>query len=105
MSNAKKQRRAAFRKAVFGRDGHKCVFCPITVGLDAHHITNRNEMPNGGYVVENGITLCAEHHLAAETCGVGSGWHIRYSPGALYELIGSSMEKAVAADKKEQEND
>lgn len=26
--------------------------------LDAHHITDRNEMPNGGYVPENGISLC-----------------------------------------------
>lgn len=43
--------RAKFRDEVFRRDKHKCVFCDVTENLDAHHITDRNEMLNGGYVV------------------------------------------------------
>ena len=63
---SKKLIRQKFRDEVFGRDGYKCVFCGKTNNLDAHHITNRNEMPNGGYVKENGITLCPVHHSIEE---------------------------------------
>jgi 5-methylcytosine-specific restriction endonuclease McrA len=65
-SRAKSQVREAFRCAVFKRDGYKCVFCNITEHLDAHHIINRNLMPDGGYVLDNGVTLCELHHLMAE---------------------------------------
>lgn len=66
MSSNKKAVRQAFREAVFERDGHRCVFCHITENLDAHHIINRNLMPNGGYTLDNGVTLCPIHHLDAE---------------------------------------
>ena len=51
---------------VFARDGCKCLFCNETTNLDAHHIFNRNTMPNGGYTIENGATLCHKHHIEAE---------------------------------------
>ena len=61
-----------FRAAVFGRDGFTCRGCGFAStperaedALDAHHITDRNEMPNGGYVAENGITLCEVCHAKA----------------------------------------
>lgn len=85
----KQKIRQKFRNDVFQRDGHKCVFCNKTEKLDAHHITDRNEMPNGGYVLENGITLCPEHHLLAEEYHNGKiieGW----TPDDLYKKIGSS---------------
>ena len=57
MSKKKKLIREQFRDAVFKRDDYKCQHCGEDVGpvlanqyLDAHHITDRNEMPNGGYV-------------------------------------------------------
>jgi len=56
----KKTIREHFRNEVLERDGNKCKFCPRTDSLDAHHITDRHDMPNGGYVKENGITLCPE---------------------------------------------
>jgi hypothetical protein len=95
--NKKKQIRANFRNAVFKRDGHKCVFCDHTDDLDAHHITDRTEMPNGGYVAANGITLCPEHHLQAEQYHISGGkfWTDRMHPLELYEKIGSSIEKAI----------
>ena len=47
----KKQIRENFRNTVFERDGHKCLVCNRSdVKLDAHHIIDRHEMPNGGYV-------------------------------------------------------
>lgn len=62
----KKQIRQNFNDSVFKRDKYKCVFCKITENLDASHITDRHEMPNGGYAKENGITLCPQHHMDAE---------------------------------------
>jgi hypothetical protein len=53
-------------------------------------------MPNGGYVPENGISLCKVDencHLKAERCEPG------YDPGALYERIGSSYEAAFEASE------
>lgn len=97
----KKQIRQVFRDAVFGRDG-KCVFCGKTENLDAHHITDRNEMPNGGYVKENGITLCPEHHLQAEKFHISGGkeWDEGFHPDDLYKKIGSSYFSALKASEK-----
>lgn len=71
--NRKKQIRKNFRDAVFKRDGNKCVFCDCTEDLDAHHITDRNEMPNGGYVAANGITVCPVHHEECEQYHISEG--------------------------------
>lgn len=65
--------RDAFREGVFARDGHKCVFCgkrpeDTPEGkLDAHHILERRLWTNGGYFLENGASVCEEHHLKCET--------------------------------------
>ena len=99
--NNKKLMRENFRNAVFARDNFTCVFCDRVENLDAHHITDRNEMPNGGYVIENGITLCEEHHKLAEiyhyTNKIQSiyGFH----PDDLYEKIGSSYELAYKSSE------
>lgn len=98
----KKIVRQKFRDDVFGRDGHKCVFCDITENLDAHHITDRSLMPNGGYVKENGISLCEQHHLDAEEFHMtnGSRWIKGMHPDDLYEIIGSSYTLAVSKSEK-----
>lgn len=58
--------RDAFRSAVFARDNHRCVVCQAPA-VDAHHILERRLWPDGGYYLENGASVCASHHLAAET--------------------------------------
>jgi hypothetical protein len=64
--------RDEFREAVFKRDGHRCVFCKKTAEdtpegkLDAHHIIERRLWPDGGYYLDNGATVCEEHHLLCE---------------------------------------
>lgn len=96
MSNKKKQIRENFRNNVFSRDKNKCLKCGKQC-VDAHHITDRNEISNGGYVKENGISLCTECHEKAEV------WHNSgktefvdgYHPNDLYMLINSSYELAV----------
>jgi 5-methylcytosine-specific restriction endonuclease McrA len=58
MSNQKKLIRQKFRDMTFARDNYKCKICGCgDKTLDAHHITDRKLMPNGGYVKENGINL------------------------------------------------
>ncbi len=105
MSAEKKRIRQEFRDAVFARDGHKCRGCGWSLfrddlQLDAHHITDRTLMPNGGYVKENGISLCPGCHEKAEvfhsTGTALPGW----SPDDLYQKIGSSHERAVAASQR-----
>ena len=93
--------RALFRDAVFNRDRHKCVFCDVTENLDAHHITDRNEMPNGGYVVQNGITLCEKHHMDAEKFHITGGkeWVEGMHPDDLYAKVGSNKFKATEASR------
>jgi hypothetical protein len=91
--------RLQFREAVFRRDGHKCVFCDVTQDLDAHHITDRNLMPNGGYVKENGITLCSKHHIDAEAFHISGGatWVEGFHPNDLYKVVDSSYDQAYNA--------
>lgn len=106
MSQRKKQVRQKFRAAVFARDGFACRACGFASTperadeeLDAHHITDRNEMPNGGYVAENGISLCAECHAKAEAFHCGDPVPPGFAPAELYALIGSSEEEARAASE------
>lgn len=54
-----------FREGVFARDGNACVICG-TPAKDAHHIVERRLFPDGGYYMDNGASLCEEHHRAAE---------------------------------------
>lgn len=101
MSQKKKEIRIHFRDDTFARDGHRCKVCGnASLPLDAHHITDRNLMPNGGYVPENGITLCPGCHEKAEVFhNTGTpleGW----SPQNLYDMIGSSYDLAVRASNR-----
>lgn len=67
---------------------------------DAHHITDRALMPNGGYVQENGITLCPECHRKAETFHETGTALPGWSPDDLYRKVGSSREEAETASKR-----
>lgn len=95
---SKKEIRKIFKAIVFDRDKGKCRLCGLNA-VDAHHITDRGEMPNGGYVLSNGISLCSTCHWKAEeyhrTLGKSG-----LTPGYFYGLIGSSLEKAVQDSEK-----
>lgn len=107
MGSEKKKIRKAFRDACYKRDGFRCAMCNLKSSkdnaekdLDAHHITDRNLLPNGGYVVENGISLCEECHKKAEVFH-STGTPIEgYSVDDLYKKVNSSLEKAVKASEK-----
>lgn len=102
----KKQIRSEFRKLVFKRDNYTCRACgkkysleTAEENLDAHHITNRNDVPNGGYVKENGVSLCKHGnpscHEKAEANNLPG-----FSKEELYAKIGSSYELAYQASSK-----
>lgn len=97
MSKQKKQIRQKFRNVVYDRDQHQCMICNLAgVKLDAHHITDRSLMPNGGYVLENGITLCEPCHKKAECYDSDNAFaNKNFDPKTLYDLIGSTYELAV----------
>ena len=57
--------RDTFRNSVFERDNHLCVVCKEPA-VDAHHIMERRLFSNGGYYIDNGVSLCTKHHLEAE---------------------------------------
>ncbi len=108
MSKSKEEVRKNFRDSCFKRDKFTCVMCGIKASshdeamliFDVHHICPRTEMPCGGFVLENGITLCHDDHLKAEEF-YSSGVAIPgYSPDELYKRINSSKEKAVEASKR-----
>lgn len=100
----KSKKREEFKTEVLTRDKFICQVCKIKgtpETLDAHHITDRNEMPNGGYVLENGITVHKEKcHLLVEEFHISNGvnWRTGLHPDDLYKMINSSKEKALAAD-------
>lgn len=107
----KKQIRQEFRNEVFKRDNYICQApgCGkkgTEETLDAHHITDRTEMPNGGYVKENGITLCKEGcHEKAELFHQTGGekWEEGMHPLDLYNRIGTHFDIAYYASLKPSE--
>lgn len=116
MSEEKHEIRERFRAEVLARDRHRCMLCGRSgVPLDVHHIIPRKLMPGGGYVPENGITLCAVRdgdgrlscHERAEGVldDILSGRRknprdAAPTPDALFGRIGSSWIIALAAAAK-----
>jgi predicted restriction endonuclease len=104
MSNQKKAIRKAFREDCFKRDDYRCVCCgfkpemdKVNEQLDAHHIQDRNLMPNGGYVKQNGISLCLSCHEKAEQLHRTGVAFVGYTCEELYAKIGSSLDEAIKA--------
>jgi hypothetical protein len=57
--------RDIFKEKAFSRDRHTCVFCSQKA-VDAHHILDRSLFSDGGYYLDNGASVCVEHHLQCE---------------------------------------
>lgn len=94
--NKKQKIRETFRTESLKRDKNSCIICKAkNVELDVHHITNRNDIPNGGYVKENGASLCEDCHIQAEDYLNGNlKVDKKYHPDNLYLLINSNKELA-----------
>ena len=57
-------------------------------------------MPYGGYVKENGISLCEDCHIKAESEYFQPGTYPTFSSEELYKSIGSSHDEAVIASER-----
>lgn len=57
--------RDEFRQIVLSRDKHKCVVCKSDA-VDAHHVMERRLFSDGGYVPDNGVSVCGPCHVKAE---------------------------------------
>ena len=53
-----------WRKKIYARDDHKCQWpgCDQKKKLQAHHIYRWSDFPGLRYHINNGITLCKNHH-------------------------------------------
>lgn len=57
--------REEFRTSVLDRDNNLCIVCKEPA-IDVHHIIDRKLFQNGGYYINNGVSLCEQHHIEAE---------------------------------------
>lgn len=57
--------RQEFSRSVLKRDGGRCLCCD-RAATAAHHILERLLFHDGGYYLDNGASVCDEHHMDAE---------------------------------------
>ncbi len=89
--------RDVFRESVFERDSHKCVICKKPA-KDAHHIMERRLFKNGGYFINNGASLCEEHHIEAEQTTLSCD-DIRTAAGISVVVLPEHLYADVEYDK------
>jgi hypothetical protein len=86
-----------FREGVFKRDKYKCVFCDQPA-QDAHHILERRLWTNGGYFLDNGASVCGEHHIKCETTEI-SVEDVRLACGITQAVIPEHLYDDQVYDK------
>jgi hypothetical protein len=89
--------RDEFRESVFARDKHTCVVCSKP-GVDAHHIIERRLFPDGGYYLDNGVTLCSACHEAAEATTIPCEL-LREKSGIMVAVLPPHLEADGSYDK------
>jgi hypothetical protein len=97
MSQDKAQVREQFKKAVFKRDKNRCVICEKKA-VDAHHIIDRSLWPDGGYHLDNGASLCDDHHHDSEN-GIITCDQLRRMAGITRVLLPPGFDATKTYDK------
>lgn len=95
MSNIERE---FFQLDVFNRDSHRCVWCGRTDNLVAHHLIERRLWPDGGYVSDNGVTLCPACHYDAERTDINVE-DLRYKAGIKRRILPPQLEIDAIYDK------
>lgn len=90
-------KRDDFREKVFLRDKHKCVWCGEKA-VDAHHIVERKLFDDGGYYLENGVSVCEKCHLLAEMTII-SCKQLREKAGIKEKVLPQHFESDCVYDK------
>lgn len=86
-----------FRVNIFSRDDFKCVRCG-DVAVDAHHIIERKLFEDGGYYLENGVSVCSRCHLLAEQTLI-SCESLRESAGIKITVLPQPFDPDYVYDK------
>ena len=89
--------REQFREQVFKRDNYKCVVCQYAA-QDVHHIIERRLWDDGGYYLNNGVSLCGKCHIKAEQTIIGCG-QLRELANIKELFIPSHLYKNFVYDK------
>lgn len=89
--------RDQFQEMVFKRDNYRCVFCNKPA-VDAHHILDRKLFSDGGYYLNNGASVCSEHHLQCELTLL-SVESVRKACGITTNIVPNFMYENQSYDK------
>jgi hypothetical protein len=95
--------REEFKELVFQRDKNSCVNCG-KLAVDAHHILDRKlfveSFEKDGYFLENGVAVCSECHMKAETTEL-SCFDLREEAGITRTILPSILndEEGTKFDK------
>lgn len=89
--------RDEFNKQVFARDRYTCLFCEKPAA-DAHHILDRKLWDNGGNYLNNGASVCHDHHLQCEQTLL-SVEEIRRAANITSPIIPAHLNPAAMYDK------
>lgn len=89
--------RDQFREGVFVRDKHQCVFCEKPA-VDAHHILERRLWTDAGYYLNNGASVCQDHHLECEMTNI-SVEDVREACGITKKIIPNHLYDDHVYDK------
>ena len=89
--------RDVFRESVFARDNHQCVICKAPA-VDAHHIMERRLFSDGGYYLDNGASVCEQHHIECEQTTLSCD-EVRKAVGIKSPVLPEHMYKDQPYDK------
>lgn len=89
--------RSEFRKQVFDRDHNQCVICS-SPAKDAHHVLERRLWSDGGYHVDNGVSVCGFCHIKCETTEI-SVEQVREAAGITKKVLPPHLYSDEVYDK------
>ena len=89
--------RDEFNKQVFKRDHNKCIVCQIPA-IDVHHLIERKLFEDSGNYLNNGVSLCADHHILAEQTVISCD-ELREKAGITEIIIPDHLDPTESYDK------
>lgn len=90
--------REEFHARVLARDRNKCVICGNTELLVAHHLLERWLWADGGYYIDNGVSLCPDCHLPAERTEITCK-ELRKAAGIVNVILPDGFDPEYMYDK------
>lgn len=89
--------REQFKNLSFKRDKNTCVFCS-NKNITCHHIIERKFFKDGGYYLDNGASVCEEHHWAVEKTDI-SVEEVRKACGIKNIILPEGFDSSKTYDK------